>query len=52
VKARKRAALNPECIDTNQAKLPDPTMKWVNKPKMNAKSLLLEQRRTDSLKDQ
>ena len=41
---------NPGCH--NKEKLPDPTTKWVDNPKIHAKSLLTENRRLDHLKDQ
>ena len=49
---RKERSLNEINIDINPEKLPDPTIKWVEKPSVYARSLLVEKRKKDNLDDQ
>ena len=39
-------------MDINPEKLPDPSIKWVNKPGVNCTSLLVEKRKRDNLQEQ
>ena len=49
---KKERNLNEINIDINPEKLPDPTIKWVEKPSVYARSLLVEKRKKDNLDDQ
>jgi hypothetical protein len=44
--------LEPEFVDINPEKLPDPTIKWVDKPPVNCTSVLHEKRKRDNLSEQ
>jgi hypothetical protein len=39
-------------VDINPEKLPDPTIKWIDKPNVYAQSLLFQKRKKDNLEDQ
>ena len=48
---RAERGLNAHSIDINPEKLPDPTIKWINKPTVYARSLLFDKRKRDNLDD-
>ena len=39
-------------MDVNPEKLPDPGIKWIDKPKVNCHSLLIDKRKKDNLQEQ
>ena len=48
---RGERGLNANSVDINPEKLPDPTIKWVDKPSVYARSLLFDKRKRDNLDD-
>ena len=48
---RAERGLEETFVDINPEKLPDPTIKWVDKPDVYARSLLIDKRKKDNLDD-
>lgn len=48
---RAERGLHGSSVDINPEKLPDPTIKWVEKPSVYARSLLFDKRKKDNLDD-
>jgi hypothetical protein len=49
MQARANLNLEPSFVDINPEKLPDPGIKWVNRPKVNCTSVLHDKRKRDNL---